>query len=149
MQVRTSPRCPDFVALQGRSGEYVRAKRILNAGRHPTFIGRSLYSTAARNGGVAFFQVDGVDAAVAIVQPRTNCLLVLCVHPKFRNLGLGQSVLAYLAVNFARVIESAVPFFERCGYVSIGEMKQGKRWKTQIMVLASVRSLAGRVAQLL
>jgi len=149
MQVRTPPRRPDFVALQGRSGEYPRAKRILNAGKHPTFIGRSLYSTAARNGGVTFFQVAGVDAAVAIVQPRTNCLLVLCVHPAFRKLGLGQAVVAYLAVNFARVIESAVPFFERCGYVSIGEMKQGKRWKTQIMVLKSVRDLAGRVAQLL
>ena len=132
-----------------RSDEYARAKAILNAGKHPTFIGKGLYKASVRNGGGTFFTINGRDAAVALVQPRTNCLLVLCVAPSFRAQGLGQAIVAYLAVNFARVIESAVPFFERCGFVSIGEMKQGKRWKTQIMVLGSLRELAGRVAQIL
>jgi hypothetical protein len=132
-----------------RRDEYARAKAILNVGKHPTFIGKSMYATCVRNGGGTFFTVDGRDAAVSLVQPRTNCLLVLCVVPAFRKVGLGLAIVAYLSVNFARVIESAVPFFERCGFVSIGEMKQGKRWKTQIMVLGSLRELAGRVSRIL
>ena len=132
-----------------RSDEYARAKAILNVGRHPTFVGKSMYASSVRNGGGTFFTVNGRDAAVSLVQPRTNCLQVLCVAPGFRKAGLGKAIVAYLSVNFARVIESAVPFFERCGFVSIGKMKQGKRWKTQIMVLGSLRQLAGRVSLIL
>jgi GNAT superfamily N-acetyltransferase len=96
-----------------------------------------------------FFTVDGRDAAVALIQPRTNCLLVLCVAPPFRRAGLGRAIVGYCQVSFARVIESAVPFFEHCGFIAIGEPKMGKRWKTQIMVLASLRDLAGRVSTIL
>lgn len=147
--MRPSPRCPDFLAVQGRSYEYARAKSILNAGKHPTFIGKPLYARAALNGGAMFFTVDGRDAAVALIQARTNCLLVLCVAPEFRNAGLGRAIVAYCQVSFARVIESAVPFFRSCGFIEIGEPKMGKRWKTQIMVLASLRELAGRVSTIL
>jgi hypothetical protein len=42
-----------------------------------------------------------------------------------------------------------VPFFEHCGFVAIGEPKQGKRFKTQVMVLASLKTLAGRISRLL
>jgi GNAT superfamily N-acetyltransferase len=147
--LRPPPRCPDFVAHQGRGHEYSRAKAILNIGKHPTFIGRDLYATSSRNGGAMFFTVDGRDAAVALINPRTNCLLVLCVAPAFRGRGLGQAIVAYLQVSFARVIESAVPFFERCGFVGLGEPKMGKRWKTQIMVLKRLRELAGRVSLIL
>lgn len=147
--MRPPPRCPDFVAVQGRSYEYARAKAILNVGRHPTFIGKSLYASAARNGGAMFFLVGDRDAAVALIQPRTNCLLVLCVAPEFRNAGLGRAIVAYCQVSFARVIESAVPFFRGCGFIGIGEPKMGKRWKTQIMVLGSLRDLAGRVSTIL
>ena len=96
-----------------------------------------------------FFTVDGRDAAVALIQPRTNCLLVLCVAPAFRRAGLGHAIVAYCQASFARVIESAVPFFRSCGFIEIGEPKMGKRWKTQIMVLASLRDLAGRVSTIL
>ena len=149
MHMRPQTRCPEFLAVQGRSHEYARAKAILNVGKHPTFIGRSLYAVSTRNGGATFFTVDGGDAAVALVQPRTNCLLVLCVVPAFRGRGLGQGIVAYLQCNFARVIDSAVPFFERCGYLSIGEPKMGKRWKTQVMCLKSLTELAGRVSRVL
>ena len=120
--MQTTPRCPDFVAEQGRANEYRRAKAILNHGKHPTFIGRSLYATCARNGGVCFFRVGSTDAAVAMIGMRTNCLLVLCVEPHFRRLGLGAAALAYLQCSFARVVESAVPWFERQGFISIGEI---------------------------
>ena len=147
--MRSSTRCPEFVAVQGRSHEYSRAKAILNVGRHPTFIGKSLYSLTARNGGAVFVTIDGRDVAVALVQPRTNCLLVLCVVPAFRGCGLGQGIVAYLQCSFARVIETAVPFFERCGFVSIGRAKMGKRWKTQVMCRRSLIDLAGRVSRIL
>lgn len=146
--MRAQTRMQGFLAVQLRSHEYARAKVILNAGKHPTFIGRQSYATWARNGGVVVFQIEGRDAAVAMVQPRTNCLMVLCVHPAFRNRGLGREIVEYLQTSFARVIESAVAFFEHCGFVSIGEAKMGKRWKTQIMVRKSVMELAGRVAAL-
>ena len=147
--MRTPARCPDFIAVQGRTNEYRRAKAILNVGRHPTFVGRGLYGSCARNGGAIFFTVDGQDAAVALISARSNCLLVLCVAPAFRNRGLGAAVVAYCQVSFARVIESAVPFFERCGFISVGEPKMGKRWKTQIMCLKSLTELAGRLSRLL
>jgi GNAT superfamily N-acetyltransferase len=147
--MRSPPRHPIFAVTQGRSHEYSRAKAILNAGKHPTFIGKNLYLTASRNGGVLFFNVGGRDAAVAIIQPATNCLLVLCVHPNFRSNGLGRAALEYCHVSFARVVDFAVPFFEHCGFVAIGEPKQGKRFKTQVMVLASLKTLAGRISRLL
>lgn len=149
MHMRPQTRCPEFVAVQGRSHEYARAKAILNVGKHPTFIGRSLYAVSTRNGGATFFTVNGRDAAVALVQPRTNCLLVLCIVPPLRRYGLGQAIVAYLQTSFARVIETAVPFFERCGFVSIGRAKMGKRWKTQVMCRRSLIDLAGRVSRIL
>lgn len=73
---------------------------------------------------------------------------VLNVHPDHRSHGLGSAVLAYLQCNFARVVESAVPFFERNGYTSIGVMKQGNRLNTQIMIKQSLMNLAGRVSRI-
>src|ERR1035438_965358 len=127
--LRPPPCCPDFVAHQGREHEYPRAKAILNIGKHPTFIGRGLYATSARNGGAMFFTVDGRDAAVARMNPRTNCLLVLCVMPEFRSFSgtFAMSLVAYLQVSFIRALERTVCFFRRCGFIPIGEPKIGKR----------------------
>lgn len=88
---------------------------------------------------------DDEDIAVAIVNPKYNVLMVLNVLPEHRLHGLGSAMLAYLQCNFARVLESAVPFFERNGYTSIGKLKTGKRLKTQIMVKSSLIPLAGRM----
>ena len=85
------------------------------------------------------------DLAIAIVNPKLNCLLVLNVVPSHRSHGLGAAVLRYLQCNFARVLESAVPFFERNGYTSRGKLKQGKTLKTQVMVKSTLLTLAGRV----
>ncbi len=119
----------------------------MDLGKHPAFIGRELVKAAARNGGAIVFIFAGFDAAVAVVNPKLNCLLVLNVHPRHRAHGLGTAVLAYLQCNFARVLESAIPFFERNGYTAIGEMKQGNALKTQIMVKKSLLDLAGRVSR--
>jgi hypothetical protein len=102
--------------------------------------------TATRNGGAFVFAFGGEDIAVAIVNPALNCLTVLNVSPSHRTHGLGSVILRYLQCNFARVLESAVPFFERNGYTARGKMKTGKRLKTQVMVKSSLLTLAGRVA---
>ncbi len=94
------------------------------------------------------FALDGQDVGVAIVNPSINTLLVLNVHPRHRSHGLGAAILRYLQCNFARVLESAVPFFERNGYKAMGQMHQGKSLKTQVMIKSSLIPLAGRVARL-
>ena len=143
----TTCRCAEnFQVACAKSTEYARIKSLLNRGKHPTFIGRQLVMTATRNGGAFVFSLDGEDLATAIVNPKLNCLLVLNVVPSHRSHGLGAAILRYLQCNFARVLESAVPFFERNGYTSRGKMKTGKRLKTQVMVKSTLLTLAGRVA---
>jgi hypothetical protein len=105
-----------------------------------------MLSFAARNGGVFVFRYDGEDIAAAIVNPRLNCLLVLNVVPGHRSHGMGGAILRFLQCNFARVLESAVPFFEHNGYTSRGKIKTGKRLKTQVMVKSTLLTLAGRVS---
>lgn len=133
----------------GRQNEYAAAKRILNVGRHPTFIGRGLVQRAATNGGLLFATHAGEDVAVAIINPRTSNLLVLNVLPAHRSHGLGTAFLAFVRPNFARVLESAVPWFERQGYKSVGALKQGRTLRTQVMVRGELIGLAGRVSRLL
>lgn len=94
------------------------------------------------------FEFAGQDVAVAVVNPRTNVFLVLSVRPDHRKHGLGSAIINYLQCNFARVIEAVVPFFERNGYRSVGQIKQGNRLKTQVMIKSSLASLAGRLARL-
>jgi hypothetical protein len=132
----------------GRPDEYERCKTLLNRGTHPTFIGRDTVRRYADNGGLLFFQIDGLDAAVALIQPRYNCLMALNVLPVHRSKGLGAAITAYLQCNWVRAIEDKVPFFERCGYAAVGKLKQGRSLRTQIMVKQSVRELAGRLKRL-
>lgn len=94
------------------------------------------------------FSAGGQDVACAVVNPAINVLLVINVHPDHRSHGLGGAILDYLKCNFARVLESAMPFFARNGYQAVGAMHQGKRWKTQVMIKSSLIALAGRVAQI-
>lgn len=100
----------------------------------------------ARNGGAMVFTQGGSDIACAVVNPRLNALLVLNVLPSHRTHGLGRAIVDYLQCNFARVLQSAVPFFEHCGYQKIGKAKKGNRLYTQIMVRKSLLTLAGRMA---
>lgn len=94
------------------------------------------------------FSFGGKDVSVAVVNPAINTLLVLNIHPEHRGHGLGSALLRYLQCNFARVLESAIPFFERNGYQVVGSLKQGKSLKTQVMIKSALIPLAGRVARL-
>lgn len=127
--------------------DYDRLKRLLNAVRHPAFIGRSLIARCATNGGVLLFRQDGRDAAVVVVNARRNVLLVMCVHPDFRSRGFGSRVLAFVKPNWVRAVESAVPWFEARGYVGVGAWKQGRTLRTRIMVRENIQRLAGRLAE--
>jgi GNAT superfamily N-acetyltransferase len=102
----------------------------------------------AKNGGLLFFVLDGRDAAVALVNPRISSLLVLCVAPELRGQGVGRQAMEYLRPNFVRALESAVPYFERLGYVGFGAWKMGRSLRTRIMVRDEIRRLSGRLRQL-
>lgn len=130
----------------GRLDEYERIKRLLNRGRHPTFIGRAMVARCTHNGGLLFFVAEnGVDAAAALVNPARGVLLVLNVEPAMRGRGVGEFALNYIKPNFARVVESAVPWFEARGYTAIGTWKQGRSLRTRVMVRAALPALAGRL----
>jgi hypothetical protein len=134
-----------FEAVQAHSDEYSRVKRILNRGKHPTFIGRQIVLISTRNGGCTIFRFAGEDIGVSVVNPMKNVMLVLNVDPRHRSHGLGSAILRYCVPNFARVLETAVPFFERNGYAKIGNLKRGNALNTQIMVKSSLIPLAGRL----
>lgn len=134
----------------GAPGDYRRAKALLNAGRHPAFVGPGMVARAAAHGGL-LFAVAGTgtrrqDAAVALVNPRNSTLLVLNVHPRRRGAGLGTAFLDYLRPNFARVLLSAVPWFQRRGHTPLGDPKPGRRFSTQVMVRRELIALAGPAA---
>ena len=89
-----------------------------------------------------------MDVACAVVNPKTNTLMVLNVLPEHRAHGLGSAILSYMQANFARVLESAVPFFERNGYASVGNLKLGNSLNTQVMINSNLYSLAGRISRI-
>lgn len=137
-----------YTIVIGRVTEYARAKRLLNIGKHPTFIGRDMLYRSALNGGLFFFQKDGKDVAVAMINPRLNILTVMNVLPEMRAKGLGKFIVNFLKPNWVRAIDSAKEFFEKNGYVSIGEPKQGRRFLTQIMVRKNLLNLSTRINRL-
>ena len=147
MRKQTRCGCAEgFEAVQAHADEYRRVKRILDRGKHPTFIGRNLVLRVTRNGGCTIFRFNGEDIGVSIVNPMKNVLLVLNVDPSHRSHGLGTAILRYVQANFARVLESAVPFFERNGYTKVGSLKRGNSLNTQVMIKSSLIALAGRIS---
>lgn len=124
-------------------------KGLVNRWGHPTYVGPNMVERHARNGGAILAMHKGSPAAAALVNPRTNVGLVLNVHPQHRGHGLGRAVVAYICPNFWRVVEHAVPFFEREGYTKLGHGHQGRKLITYIMAHKRVMNLAGRVAETL
>jgi len=140
-------RTPTFSVEVGWPAEYRRAKVLLNRGRHPTFIGRDMVANCATNGGLLFFVIDGVDAAVALVRPSGSVLLVLNVSPSYRGGGLGDAILNYIKPNFVRSIRGATRWFTQRGYTVVGEPKQGRSFITDLLVRTNLIGLAGRLRQ--
>lgn len=139
----------DYEVSIGREEDYARAKKVLDAGKHPTFVGRDTIGRNARNGGLLMFAYAGEDVGVAVLNARMNSLIVMNVRPSHRGHGLGSAILTYCCPTWVRALESAAPWFRARGYVDIGEPKQGRSLRTQIMVRGSLLTLAGRVSRLL
>lgn len=133
----------------GDAESYERAKRLLNAGKHPTFVGRDMVGRNAKNGGLLIFRVSGEDLGVMVVNARQNVLLVMTVHPAHRGHGLGAAMLEYCKPSWVRALESAAPWFVKRGYTPIGKLKQGRSLRTQLMVRAGLPKLAGRLKRVL
>lgn len=139
----------DFLVTLGRPDEYRRAKRLLDQGKHPTFVGRDTVTRQARQGGLLFARADDRDVAVAVVNVRRQVLLVMNVHPDWRGTGAGSWFLEFVRPNWVRAVESAVPWFEQRGYTPIGALKHGRALNTQVMVRSGLMELAGRVSKCL
>lgn len=125
--------------------DYKRLRRLLDKGKHPTFIGFEMFRRKAENGGCIIFTFGDIDCATAIVNARKNCLLALNVTPDHRGHGLGSSVVNYIKPTWARVVEFRVPWFEKLGYVKIGTPKKGRKFITWVMVRKETMALSGRL----
>jgi len=134
-----------FEVVLGRPDDRKKAKSICNRGRHPTFVGPNTWIKNSVNGGMFLFYYRRQPVAVALLNPSRSILLVLNVVPEHRSHGLGAAVIKYLKPNFCRVIESATMWFERQGYVKVGEKKQGRRFKTWVMVRSDLLSLQSNI----
>lgn len=132
----------------GAPNEYRRAKKLFDLGRHPTFIGHTMVERNARNGGLIFFVFDGQDVGVRVLNARTAVGLALTIHPDHRGHGLGTAILKYMMLNYVRVLESAVPWYEQRGYCCVGEWIQGRKLRTRVLVREGLFDVAGRVAAL-
>jgi GNAT superfamily N-acetyltransferase len=130
-----------------RSHDYPAWKAVLNAGRHPAFIGQETMRRNANNGGALFYEVDGEAVAVSLINPHFGILLALNVLPSHRSHGLGAAILDFLIPNFARVVEHKVPWFEKRGYKRIGRLKCGISLNTQLMARAELFDLAGKLSK--
>lgn len=123
----------------GGENEYGRAKRILDKGKHPAFVGRNTIISHARNGGLFFAVCEEKDIGIVVLNPKKNNLLVLNILPEYRGKGIGKFLVDYFKSNFARVIETKVDFFTKRGYVPLGKPKKGKKYLTYIMIRESIR----------
>lgn len=134
-----------FDVRLARAIEYPAWKKILDAGRHPAFIGNSTMTQNANNGGALFYELDGEAVAVSLINPHYGILLALNVRPEHRGHGLGEAILNFLVPNFARVVENKVPWFEKRGYRKIGSLKRGISLNTQLMARSALFDLAGNL----
>jgi GNAT superfamily N-acetyltransferase len=134
-----------FEIKLARGEAYGAFKKVLNIGKHPTFIGRSTFERASNNGGALFYEFDGEIVAVTLINPHYGILLVMNVVPKHRGHGLGEAILNFLMPNFIRALDSKVEWFEKRGYKKIGKPKQGRRFQTQLMARQNLFNLAGRL----
>jgi len=131
-----------------RPQDYKIFKRILDQGNHPAFIGRDTFERNAVQGGALIYEFENEPAACSLIGIHFGSLVALNVSKKHRGHGLGQAIVNFLMPNFARVIEDRISFFEKCGYVKIGDLKNGITLKTQIMVRQNLIGLAGRLQRL-
>lgn len=121
----------EFVHLT--ADDYDRGKKILNAARHPGFVGRELFYRCATTGRCIVATIDGVDCGVLLVAKEK--VQALSVIAKAQGKGVGAALLDHAKPRWANVIGERVAWFERRGYRSVGASKVGQNGKhsTQLM----------------
>lgn len=133
--------------IQSVTVDYKRFKRVLNAARHPTFIGPKQFKQLSNDGGaIVWVLVDDTsqrEVAVSLVDVRRSCLIALSVAEP--GAGLGARVMEYLRPNWARVVSSKVEWFERRGFKCVGRPIKSRALMTQIMVRDYLKALGSRV----
>jgi GNAT superfamily N-acetyltransferase len=134
-----------FEVRLARKEDYPEWKKLLDAGKHPAFIGRDSMQRNAENGGALLYDLDGRSVAASLVNPHLGILLALNVRKEHRGHGLGASIVNFLMPNFVRAIESKVEWFEGIGYKCVGELKWGISLNTQVMARAALFDLAGKL----
>jgi GNAT superfamily N-acetyltransferase len=114
---------------------------------HLAYVGPAMFERYLRDGGYTLYRIDRALAAVSLVAVSRGLLVTLCVAKKFRGRGVGGRVLDYLAPNFVRAAEPAVPFFAARGYTPIGGWIAGRKLRTRVMVRTALIGLAGRLRE--
>lgn len=113
--------------------DYDRAKRVLNAARHPGFVGRELYHRCATTGICCLAVRDGIDLGVALVTK--DKLQALSVARVGQGGGVGSALMAEVKPRWVSSILERVAFFERLGYTKIGGPRVGANGKHATQLL--------------
>jgi len=113
--------------------DYDRAKKVLNAAKHPGFVGRELFYRCATTGRACIAVVEEADLGVALIAK--DKLQALSVSLKAQGRGVGSALMAHLKPRWVSAIEEKVGWFERLGYRRVGASKVGANGKhaTQLM----------------
>lgn len=114
-------------------GDYDRAKKILNAAKHPGFVGRELFFRCATTGQVAVAVDDDSDAGVAMVAK--GKLLALSVDVKCQGRGIGQALMARTQPEWVSAIAERIGWFEKLGFQAVGAPKVGQNGKTAVQLM--------------
>jgi GNAT superfamily N-acetyltransferase len=121
-----------FSPLQ--QGDYERCKRVLNAARHPGYVGREMFWRCATTGGATVAVLEGKDVGVSLVAGKK--LLVLSVIQSAQRCGIGRRLLAHARPAWVSAIQSRVPWFEARGYVCVGAPKVGMNGKHAVQLMS-------------
>lgn len=113
--------------------DYDRAKRILNAARHPGYVGREMFQRAVTTGNATVAMIDGVDLGIAIIAKGKLCALSVILKAQGR--GIGAALLARTRPRFITAIMDKVRWFEKQGYRSVGAPSVGANGKHATQLL--------------
>eukprot|EP00913_Durusdinium_trenchii_P035349 g33079.t1 len=112
-------------------GDYRAVGRFLSRAGYPAWFGPTAFRRYITNGGGFWFRYQGDTAGVGILNPRLSSMTALAVAEEHRGHGLGSAIVEFLQPNFVRAIEDKIPYFEKLGFVAVGEMKRGIRLNVQ------------------
>lgn len=123
-----------FVSLG--TDDYDRAKRVLNAARHPGFVGRELFFRCATRGTCTIAVMGGSDVGVALVS--NDKLQAMSVIRAAQGGGVGGALLAHVKPRWVNAIIERVPWFEKRGYRTVGGPRASQRGSTATQLLELV-----------